>query len=120
MELEERPLSPTRSDVMSATDRTYKLKKIEQKVSNFKKIAHQIWQHIKFHENELRKALKHEDEELAMLLNPLDKQAKRDESTQTALRLNLKAYLDYSPFSPIMQERPQHNPLIVLLNTFRH
>lgn len=55
-----------------------------------------------------------------MLLNPLDKQAKRDESTQTALRLNTSGFMDYTPFSPIMQDRPHHNPLLVLLNTYKH
>ncbi len=55
-----------------------------------------------------------------MLLNPVDKKAKRDSSTQTALQLNLQATLDYTPFSPIMAGRAQLNPLLVMLNSFRH
>ena len=49
------------SGTFSATDRTYKLLKMEEKLMKFKKISHNIWQHVKFHENELRKAITHED-----------------------------------------------------------
>ncbi len=77
---EERP-GTAKSEVFSASDRTYKLLKIEEKLSGFKKIAHEIWQHVKFHENELRKALRHEDEELTLLLNPMDKGKGMEEST---------------------------------------
>lgn len=85
-----------------------------------------MWQHVKFHENELRKALTHEDDELALLLNPVDKKAGMEESTQTALRLNPKVKVDYTPFSQAMHlknrslNKQAHNPLLIILNTYRH
>lgn len=50
-----------------------------------------------------------------------------EQSTQTALRLNPRVQVDYTPLAPAMQlknekdvGRQKHNPLLVILNTYRH
>ena len=90
------------------------LERVEAKLQRGRELIAAIWQLVKGHERELRKSLDHRDEELAMLLHPLEKEAPRDQNTQTSLRLPAQATLEYSFSFPTATL----NPLSALLAAY--